>query len=40
MKRTGKFVGDKDKTLSAKGFFIYIFGCLVSWKSRRQKIVA
>ena len=34
------FSGDKDKRLSVTGFCIYIYGCLVSWKSHGQKTVA
>ena len=34
------FAGDKDKRLSVTGFCIYIYGCLVSWKSHGQKTVA
>jgi len=34
------FAGDKDKQLSVTGFCIYIYGCLVSWKSHGQKTVA
>ena len=34
------FAGYKDKRLSVTGFCIYIYGCLVSWKSHGQKTVA
>ena len=32
-----EFVGDKDNQLSILGFGIYLFGCLVSWKSRAMR---
>ena len=31
------FAGDKDNRLSVLGFGIYLFGCLVSWKSRAMR---
>jgi hypothetical protein len=33
------YAGDKDGRKSVSGFVIYIQGCLISWKSRKQKSV-
>ena len=33
------YAGDKDGRKSVSGFAIYIQGCLISWKSRKQKSV-
>ena len=33
------FAGDKVKRISVTGFCIYLFGCLVSWKSHGRKSV-
>ena len=37
--RDSDFAGDKDTRLSVKGLYIYIFKCLVSWKSHGQNTV-
>ena len=34
------FAGEEDKQLSVTGFYIYLYGCLVSWKSHGQKTFA
>jgi hypothetical protein len=33
------YAGDKDGRKSVSGFVVYIQGCLISWKSRKQKSV-
>jgi hypothetical protein len=33
------YAGDKEGQKSISGFVIYIQGCLISWKSRSQKLV-